>query len=111
MGIDRAGLVRTFLDHTKERIGRMEEALIALQGTPDYPDLVDGIRRDARAIETNAFALGLTDLAEIAAAIEELVGCLPEVGPDLTSIAAIRLRSGTGMLREKVAAALAAVGT
>jgi two-component system, chemotaxis family, sensor kinase CheA len=71
--VDRDGIVQVFIAEAEERLGRMEEALLALEGSPDDPDLLAGIFRDAHTLKGNAVSLGFTDMADLAHALEDLL--------------------------------------
>ena len=109
MDLDRAAVIRVFLAEAEERIARMEEALLALEGTPDYPGLLDGIFRDAHTIKGNAVSLGFAALGEVARTLEDLLqrlrGGSLAVSTPLTS----RLLSGVDEMRA-VLAGIAADG-
>lgn len=84
--VDRDAIVQVFVAEAEERLGRMEEALLALEGSPDDPDLLAGIFRDAHTLKGNAVSLGLADMADLAHALEDLLdrarqGALA-LGPD-----------------------------
>src|SRR5262249_2633310 len=107
MSPDRAALVQAFLDDAEERIGRMEEALHALHGTPDHPRLVEAILRDARSLRGGAASLGFVALAASAGAMEEALDRLQEDGTHAPG-AILRLLDSVDPLRhELVAAAMA----
>jgi len=71
--VDRDAIVQVFVAEAAERLGRMEEALLALEGRPDDPDLLGGIFRDAHTLKGNAVSLGFADMAELAHALEDLL--------------------------------------
>jgi two-component system chemotaxis sensor kinase CheA len=104
MDHDRVAVVQMFVAEAEEIIGRMEEALLALEGTPDYPGLVDGILRDTRTIERCAVSLGLTDLAYVARGLANVLERVRGGSLDVTTAVTTRLLSEIDAMRELLAA-------
>jgi two-component system chemotaxis sensor kinase CheA len=104
MDSNRVALVEIFVDEAEEMIGRMEEALLALEGTPDYPGLVDGILRDARTIERCAVSLSLTDLAYVARGLANVLERVRGGSLDVTTPVTTRLLSEIEAMRQILAA-------
>ena len=71
--VDRDAIVQVFIAEAEERLGRMEEALLALEGRPDDPDLLGGIFRDAHTLKGDAVSLGFTAMTDLAHALEDLL--------------------------------------
>ena len=104
MDNDRVALVQMFVAEAEEIIGRMEEALLALDGTPDYPGLVDGILRDARTIERCAVSLSLTDLAYVAGGLANVLERVRGGSLHVTTPVTTRLLSDVDAMRDLLAA-------
>jgi two-component system chemotaxis sensor kinase CheA len=107
MEIDRAAVVQVFVAEAEEQIGRMEEALLALEGTPDDPGLVDGIFRDAHTIKGNAVSLGFTALADVAHRLEDILERVRGGALEVTTRITTRLLSGVDAMRELLARTVA----
>ena len=73
MEVGRDAIVQVFIAEAEERLGRMEETLLALEGAPDDPDLIGGIFRDAHTLKGNAVSLGFTAMADLSHALEDLL--------------------------------------
>jgi two-component system chemotaxis sensor kinase CheA len=104
MDNDRVAVVQMFVAEAEEIVGRMEEALLALEGTPDYPGLVDGILRDTRTIERGAVSLGLTDLAYVARGLANVLERVRGGSLDLTTPVTTRLLGEIDAMRQLLAA-------
>jgi len=73
MEIDLDAILVTFSAETEERLGEMEEALIALEAYPEDEKALEAIFRGAHTIKGNAASLGFTPVAKFAHAFEELL--------------------------------------
>ncbi len=102
MHLDRAAIARAFLAEAEQRLGRMEEALLALQGTPTHPDIVEGILRDVRSIQGHAVMLGHAALADTVETFGEIVEGLQTGALPITSEITSRLLDGIHGLRDLV---------
>ena len=73
MEIDLDAILLTFSAETEERLGEMEEALIALEANPQDEKLLEAIFRGAHTIKGNCASLGFSAVAKFAHAFEELL--------------------------------------
>jgi len=73
MEIDLDAILLTFSAETEERLGEMEEALIALEVYPEDEKPLEAIFRGAHTIKGNAASLGFSPVAKFAHAFEELL--------------------------------------
>ncbi|MGH7774848.1 MAG: Hpt domain-containing protein, partial [Candidatus Binatia bacterium] len=73
MEIDREAILQTYLAESEEHLGKMEEALVALETHPENEELLEAIFRGAHTIKGNSSSLGFPRLAEFAHAFEELL--------------------------------------
>src|SRR5262245_55284686 len=110
MDLDRNALLQVFLAETQEQLGRTEEALLALEGTPDHPGLVDGIFRDAHTIKGSAVSLGLGALADVANTMEDILERLRAGSLPATTSETTRLLGGVDTLRRMLAGVAQDVG-
>ncbi|HVO95173.1 MAG TPA: Hpt domain-containing protein, partial [Terriglobales bacterium] len=73
MEIDLEKIFQTFLAESEEHLGRMEEALVALEANPVDGRLLEAIFRGAHTIKGNAASLGFPKVTSFAHAFEELL--------------------------------------
>jgi two-component system chemotaxis sensor kinase CheA len=73
MEIDLDTILLTFSAETEERLGEMEEALVALEVCPQDEKLLEAIFRGAHTIKGNSASLGFSAVAKFAHAFEELL--------------------------------------
>jgi two-component system chemotaxis sensor kinase CheA len=73
MEIDLDAILLTFSAETEERLGEMEEALIALEVDPQDEKPLEAIFRGAHTIKGNSASLGFPTVATFAHAFEELL--------------------------------------
>lgn len=73
MEIDLDAILLTFSAETEERLGEMEEALIALEVCPQDEKLLEAIFRGAHTIKGNSASLGFPKVAGFAHVFEELL--------------------------------------
>jgi two-component system chemotaxis sensor kinase CheA len=71
--VDRDGLVRLFLEEAGEGLASMEQALVALEQSPDDADAVQSLFRAAHTLKGNALSLGYTDLAALTHGLEDVL--------------------------------------
>jgi len=76
MELDFDALIQTFKAEADENLGRMEEALVALEDSPGDKELLHTIFRVAHTLKGNAAALGFTGLTEFAHKLED---CLDQL--------------------------------
>ena len=107
MEIDFEALVQTFKAEAEESLGRMEEALVALEHSPGDKELLHTIFRVAHTLKGNAAALGYTGLTEFAHRLEDCLDRLLKgtvrAGTELITT----LLKSVDALREQISASLA----
>jgi two-component system, chemotaxis family, sensor kinase CheA len=69
--IDFEALIQTFKEEAEENLGRMEEALVALESSAGDKELLHTIFRVAHTLKGNAAALGFTGLTDFAHRLED----------------------------------------
>lgn len=88
--IDRDELLRVFLAETEEVVTTMEDSLLALEVTPDDPDLIATIFRAAHTLKGNCASVGLDTVVALAHGAEDLLHELRErrfaATPDLITL-------------------------
>ena len=108
--VDRDAIVRVFIAEAEERLGRMEEALLAIEGSPDDPDLLGGIFRDAHTLKGNAVSLGFSAIADHAHALEDVLDRARQGGIVLGPDRVATLLGGVDALREALEGVAAGEG-
>jgi two-component system chemotaxis sensor kinase CheA len=73
MEIDLKAILHAHLVESEERLGQMEEALIALEAHPQDEKLLEAIFRHVHTLKGNSASLGLSKATEFAHAFEELL--------------------------------------
>jgi two-component system chemotaxis sensor kinase CheA len=107
MEIDREAILQTFLAEAEEHLSLMEEALLALERSPEDPELVGTVFRGAHTLKGNAVSLGFVALGDFAHAVEDLLDRL-RTGQLAASPALVtRLLQAIDTLRQLVADAAA----
>ncbi len=107
MELDFDALVQTFKAEAEENLGRMEEALVALEDSPGDKELLHTIFRVAHTLKGNAAALGYTGLTEFAHRLEDCLDRLMKGTAHAgTGLISGLLRSVDAM-RDLISAALA----
>jgi two-component system, chemotaxis family, sensor kinase CheA len=76
--LDLAALLEVFLAESTEAVAAMEEALLALEEHVDDASQVQTLFRLAHTLKGNAASLGLSDLAELTHAMEDVLSPLRE---------------------------------
>ena len=76
--LDYAALLEVFLAESNEAVAAMEEALLALEAHADDASQVQTLFRLAHTLKGNAASLGLSDLAELTHAMEDVLAPLRE---------------------------------
>ena len=71
--IDLEAILRTFLAESEEDLGKMEEALLALEADPENQKLLDAIFRGAHTLKGNAGSLGYPKVGGFAHVFEEML--------------------------------------
>lgn len=70
---DRRALLGVFLAEAEERLGQMEEGLVALEERPNDDELLQGIFRAAHTLKGNSATLGFAALTEFTHVLEDLL--------------------------------------
>jgi two-component system chemotaxis sensor kinase CheA len=73
MAIDMKAILRDFNNNTEEHLKSMEEKLVALESTPEKPELLNDLFRAAHRIKGDANMLDLDALTEFAHSFETLL--------------------------------------
>jgi len=69
----RKAVLRTFLVEAEERLGEMEEALVALENRAEDQDLIQTLFRGAHTLKGNASSLDFPKVSEFAHAMEDVL--------------------------------------
>jgi two-component system chemotaxis sensor kinase CheA len=105
MDIDLAAILPVFLAESEENLTELEEALLALEGSPGDAELLNTVFRAAHTLKGNGANLGLAPVAEFAHGMENVLDRLREGGLALTAPLAGLLLQATDALRALVPAA------
>jgi two-component system chemotaxis sensor kinase CheA len=73
VAIDPKLLLQTFLAESEENLAGIEQALLALEASPDDAEVVKTLFRAAHTLKGNALALGFPAIGELAHATEDLL--------------------------------------
>jgi two-component system chemotaxis sensor kinase CheA len=73
MEIDLSNILQTYAAESEEHLGKMEEALVALEADPEDDKLLEVIFRGAHTIKGNSASLGFPKLACFAHAFEDIL--------------------------------------
>lgn len=73
MEIDRKAVTQVFLAESEEHLREMEEAVIALENSPEDQETLQTIFRVVHTIKGNASCLGFQDMTSFAHALEDLL--------------------------------------
>jgi two-component system, chemotaxis family, sensor kinase CheA len=73
MDPDREALLVMFQAEAEEGFAAMEESLLALESSPDAPEVLGGLFRAAHTLKGNAASLGFEGLAEFAHVLEDVL--------------------------------------
>ncbi|MFN7972920.1 MAG: chemotaxis protein CheA [Acidobacteriota bacterium] len=107
MEIDRQALLRAFQSDADETLREMEESLVALEGRPTDPGLLQTIFRAAHNLKGSAATVGFASVAELAHVFEDLLDKLRSGAATATASLVTVLLQGRDVLRQMVDAALA----
>ncbi|MER3521085.1 MAG: chemotaxis protein CheA, partial [Acidimicrobiia bacterium] len=83
-------LLQTFRSEVSERIASLQAGLLQLEETPDNPDVMNAIFRDAHTIKGSAKMMGFVAIKELAHRMEDVLGDVKDgrlaLGPSLADI-------------------------
>jgi chemotaxis protein histidine kinase CheA len=83
-------LLETFRSEVGERIASLQSGLLQLEETPDSPDVMNAIFRDAHTIKGSAKMMGFEAIKELAHRMEDVLGDVKDgrlaLGPALADI-------------------------
>ena len=68
-----AELLALFVAEALDHLGSIESSVLALEASPDDPEAINAVFRPFHTIKGNAAALGITDVEELAHAVEDLL--------------------------------------
>src|SRR5688572_22258801 len=100
-------IMQTFLAECDEDLGKMEQALLALETSPNDAELVKVMFRVAHTLKGNAGALGFAATAEFAHAAEDLLERVRNNSVPVTGELVTVLLKGLDALRALVRGAAA----
>jgi len=106
MEIDREALIRTFLAETGEQLASMEEALVALEASPEDAEVMGTVFRCAHTLKGNCSVLDLSAPEELAHAMEGLLDRVRSGDVPVSSALVTLLLSAVDALRAMVPEAL-----
>lgn len=122
----RDQLLEAFATEAEENLSSMEEAILQLERSPEDMELVRTIFRAAHSIKGDAACVGMTDIADCAHALEDLVERIAEKGAEvslattelllravdvLRKMASGGTQAGTGIAAELASAAAGIAGS
>jgi two-component system, chemotaxis family, sensor kinase CheA len=105
--LDFEALIQTFKTEAEENLCRMEEALVALEGSCGDKELLHTIFRVAHTLKGNAAALGFTGLTEFAHRLEDTLDRLLKGTAQASTDLITALLTSVDTLRELLSASLA----
>jgi two-component system chemotaxis sensor kinase CheA len=73
MTIDYGAVMEVFLSETEENLQTMEEALVALEDSPDDDETLQAVFRNVHSLKGNAASVGLEDVAQLSHIVEDLL--------------------------------------
>ncbi len=83
-------LLQTFRSEVGERIASLQSGLLQLEETPDNPEVMNGIFRDAHTIKGSAKMMGFEAIKELAHRMEDVLGDVKDgrlaLGPGLADV-------------------------
>jgi two-component system chemotaxis sensor kinase CheA len=103
--LDYAALLEVFLAESHEAVVAMEEALLALEAHVDDASQVQTLFRLTHTLKGNASSLGLSDLAELTHAMEDVLAPLREGALQANDEVVTVLLESTDVVRALVAEA------
>ncbi len=104
---DRKALLEVFLTEAEERLGQMEEGLVALEERPGDDELLQAIFRAAHTLKGNAATLGFGALTEFTHVLEDLLERLRKGALAATPALVTLLLESVDALRQLLADAAA----
>jgi two-component system chemotaxis sensor kinase CheA len=107
--IDQEAIVQAFLAESDESLGLMEEALVALEGRPDDPEILASIFRVVHTLKGNSLSLGFSVIAEVAHGVEDLLARLRDGEIKVSAGLVTLLLRVADALRQLVPAAVAGI--
>jgi two-component system chemotaxis sensor kinase CheA len=105
--LDLQSILRTFAAECEERIGEMEQAMVALESSAEDQELLRTIFRDAHTIKGNAASLGIVAMAEFTHGLENFLQRLRAGAIAPTRQAVTLLLQSADALRQMLPAAMA----
>jgi two-component system chemotaxis sensor kinase CheA len=106
MEIDRKAVLQTFHAETAENLATMQEATLALEKSPDDPEIVATLFRAAHTIKGNSEAVGVPSLTSLAHAAEDVLASLRSRRVAVTSALVTRLLGMHDAMNAALAAAV-----
>src|ERR1044071_1642993 len=100
-------LMQIFLQDSKERLDQIEEALMVLETRPDDQESLLTIYRLAHNLKGSAGCLGITQVADFAHAVEDLLRYIQEGALPVNNRLITLLLQSVDVIRNLVAAAVA----
>jgi two-component system chemotaxis sensor kinase CheA len=98
MEAERQALLDLFRAESEEHLALMEEALIALEASPEDPEPLRAVFRVAHTLKGNSNSLGFSGLAECAHALEDLLERARDGGLVVTpSLVGLLLEAADGL--------------
>src|SRR5215472_2450799 len=73
MTIDNQAVMEVFLTETQENLDNAEDALVALEETPDAPEPLEAVFRNIHTLKGNVQSIGLREVGELAHVVEDLL--------------------------------------
>jgi two-component system chemotaxis sensor kinase CheA len=107
---DREAVLKTFATECEESFLATENALVALEISPNSPELVETIFRAMHTLKGNAFSLGFSEVSELAHAVEDVLERIRAERLPVTSALVTLLLGALDVLREAIPEAIAEGG-
>lgn len=102
-GMESSDLIALFLEEAEEQLQRLDDGLLSLESDPENLDIVREVFRAAHTLKGSSATVGLTQVANLTHAMENLLDCLRSGAVRVTSDRIDVLLAGTDVVRTLIA--------
>lgn len=100
--MDSSDLIGLFLEEAEEQLQKLDDGLLHLENDPNDAEIVKEVFRAAHTLKGSSATVGLTPIAELTHAMENLLDCVRNGSAPATSERVDLLLRGTDLLRNMV---------
>jgi two-component system chemotaxis sensor kinase CheA len=100
--MDSSDLIGLYLEEAEEQLQKLDDGLLHLENDPDDAEIVKEVFRAAHTLKGSSATVGLTPIAELTHAMENLLDCVRNGSAPATSERVDLLLRGTDLLRQMV---------